>query len=125
MNEISFILPVPPSANGRLVPAGKRWVNSSRYRAWLAEAARITPLVDEHDWTATGPMMCRILVRWQDRRRRDLDNAVKPILDNLEATGWVEDDSQIVNLHVLRWDSYHSVDLEPGTVSVTLIGDPS
>ena len=42
-----------------------------------------------------------ITVYWPDKRRRDLDNAAKSILDALNMIAW-RDDSQIVNLHIAK-----------------------
>jgi len=37
-----------------------------------------------------------------DRRRRDLDNAMKALLDSLEHAGVYDDDSQIDDLRIVR-----------------------
>jgi hypothetical protein len=42
-----------------------------------------------------------LVITWPDARRRDLDNAIKQILDALNGCAW-EDDSQVDALLVLR-----------------------
>lgn len=37
-----------------------------------------------------------------DRRRRDLDNIQKGMLDSIEASGLIDDDSQIDDLRIIR-----------------------
>lgn len=43
-----------------------------------------------------------IRLRPPDRRRRDVDNAAKAILDSLMHAGVYRDDSQIDDLHIIR-----------------------
>ena len=38
----------------------------------------------------------------RDKRRRDLDNILKPLLDGLQGAGLYDDDSQISNIRVTR-----------------------
>lgn len=47
-----------------------------------------------------GPIELEIVVFPPDRRRRDIDNVQKALLDALEAGGAYEDDSQIVRLTI-------------------------
>lgn len=51
-----------------------------------------------------------------DRRKRDLDNMLKPMLDALEAADLFADDSQIDHLSIERMESNG----KPGHVAVTV-----
>lgn len=52
------------------------------------------------------PLSCRVRVEVlaypPDRRRRDLDNLLKPLLDSLVHAGVVKDDSLIDDLRIVR-----------------------
>lgn len=50
----------------------------------------------------TGPLWVRIEFYPPDKRRRDLDNLLKPLLDALAYGGVYEDDSQIDQLEIKR-----------------------
>ena len=51
---------------------------------------------------ALGPLAVRLELFPPDRRRRDCDNAQKPILDALQQAGAFVDDSQIVWLLTVK-----------------------
>mgnify|MGYP003637015063 FL=1 len=50
-----------------------------------------------------------------DKRRRDLDNLLKPLLDVMDECGVYEDDSQISDLRILK-SSYG----DKGTVTINV-----
>lgn len=50
----------------------------------------------------TGALAVHVTVHPPDRRRRDLDNAMKALLDALAHGGAYEDDSQIDRLEIVR-----------------------
>lgn len=62
---------------------------------------------------------CRLAVEVEayppDRRRRDLDNIGKALLDSLEAASVFEDDGQIDDLRIVRCDV-----AKPGRVVVRI-----
>lgn len=49
-----------------------------------------------------GRVRVVIRVLFPDRRRRDLDNLIKPLLDALTHGGAWEDDSQVKDLHIVE-----------------------
>jgi crossover junction endodeoxyribonuclease RusA len=49
-----------------------------------------------------GPLKVELLAFPPDRRRRDLDNLQKALLDSIVAAGVIEDDSNIDDLRVVR-----------------------
>ncbi|MCA6304111.1 MAG: RusA family crossover junction endodeoxyribonuclease [Phenylobacterium sp.] len=95
-----IILPYPPSVNRNLRTVGGRPILSAPYRAWRTEAEAAIkaqgaqPIAGRYDLTiwATAP----------DKRRRDLDNLIKPISDALVRAGVVVDDSLMRALSI-RW----------------------
>jgi len=95
-----YTLPFPPSVNHYYRHVGARVLISSegrKYReaVWLAvlEQGR-----KKHD----GRLYVEILVNAPDKRRRDLDNLLKGLLDALQHAGLYEDDSQIDKLTITR-----------------------
>jgi Holliday junction resolvase RusA-like endonuclease len=48
----------------------------------------------------TGPIRLEAIVTRPDRRRRDVDNLLKSLLDGLGHAGVYEDDSQIQDLRI-------------------------
>ena len=87
------IPPVTPSAT--LMPWGVRLVlPSPPFRI----AVKLLPLVQ----TFRGLVAVRITAYPPDRRRRDLDNLLKSLLDALQHTGIIADDSNVIDLHIVR-----------------------
>jgi crossover junction endodeoxyribonuclease RusA len=102
--QLRLVIPIPPSSNnlflnvnGRV--AGKSRVKGAKYRAWLHDAG----------WAARAAAgSChfarpvRILVEADLSGRRDLDNALKPILDLLVYMHILADDSLVNDLRIVR-----------------------
>ena len=99
---IELALPYPPSVNHYYRCVGNRMLISREGRKFrkhvcsILSLAKIRPLA--------GPLHIEIDVFPPDRRRRDLDNVQKSLLDALEHGGAYEDDSQIVKLVVEKHD---------------------
>lgn len=97
-----FELPYPPSVNHYWRRVGARTLISRAGRAFrrdvcsLLAARRVRPL--------DGPLAVQIEVHPPDRRRRDIDNLQKALLDALQHGGAYHDDSQIVALSITKRD---------------------
>lgn len=95
-------LPFPPSVNHYWRHVGARTLISRGGRAFrtavcaLLAARNVQPL--------DGPLAVQIEVFPPDRRRRDLDNCLKSLLDALQHGGAYGDDSQIVRLTIEKGD---------------------
>lgn len=108
MSQIVLQLPWAPSVNamwrtphsGPL--AGRTLLSEEgrRYRRAVADAVMVQgrPRMGQHR------VAIDIEVRMPDRRRRDLDNLPKAVLDGLTHAGVWEDDSQIDDLRIWRSD---------------------
>lgn len=97
---IELELPYPPSVNHYWRRVGPRTLISRGGRAFRDEvcailaARRVQPLV--------GPLAVSIELFPPDRRRRDVDNAMKSLLDALAHGGAYHDDSQVARLTIQR-----------------------
>lgn len=99
---IEFTLPFPPSVNHYWSSFRGRVMVSKRgklYRSAALEAIRDQAVPIEG---IGGPLQVELLAHPPDRRRRDLDNLQKALLDAVVAAGVIEDDSNIDDLRVIR-----------------------
>lgn len=114
---ITLELPYPPSANhywrhfrGRtLISRGGRAFRDAVCAALVAVGAR--PL--------SGPLAVAVEVYPPDRRRRDIDNVQKALLDALEHGGAFHDDSQVV------WLLTQKAKMVPGGRAIVRIAERS
>ena len=100
LNGLTIDLPYPPSVNHYWRRVGARTLISLKGRRYRDRVASILAL--RRVQPMTGSLAVRVTVHPPDRRRRDLDNAMKALLDALEHGGAYEDDSQIDHLDIRR-----------------------
>lgn len=113
MTEIEFTLPYPPSANKiwRYVGNKPRLSKAARnYRLNVSAA-----VFEAGNPRLFGRLGVRIILHAKDRRKRDIDNAAKAILDSLEAAYLFDVDEQIDDLHIRRGE------IEPGGRAVVTL----
>ncbi len=90
-------LPYPPTVNHYYTVVRGRKILSARGRSykaecgWLMAGQKVARLKYEY-------FRVRIYVWVPDRRKRDLDNILKPMLDALTEYGAITDDSAVVSL---------------------------
>ncbi|MCK6485438.1 MAG: RusA family crossover junction endodeoxyribonuclease [Phycisphaerae bacterium] len=95
---MELTIPYPPSTNRYYRNVADRTLISRAGRVYrdtvvaILRAARIKPL--------PGPLAIHVELYPPDRRKRDVDNALKAIGDSLQHGGAFHDDSQIVWLLV-------------------------
>ena len=101
---IRLILPWPPSVNHYWRRWNGRTIISREGRAYREHVARAIRTLGA-DRRLAGRLAVEMLLFPPDRRRRDIDNLSKALLDALQAAGVYEDDNQIVVLHIERRDA--------------------
>lgn len=102
-------LPWPPSVNSywrhptRGALAGRHLISEEgrRYRTLVAQLC----LVNRLNGAKQGRLSVTIQAFPPDKRRRDLDNILKALLDSITHAGVIEDDSQIDDLRIVRRQS--------------------
>ena len=108
-----IILPFPPSVNRLWRCVKGRTILSKDGRLWFAAAADSV----REQWPATvvTPVRVDILVIPPDKRKRDIDNVVKPVLDALTKGMALKDDSLVDWLTVERRPAE-----KPGRVEIAI-----
>ena len=91
-----FRLDYPPSVNHYWRHVRGKTLISKAGRAYRTAAMGLTQAQFD------GPVAVSLDVMFPDRRRRDLDNVCKAVLDAIGYAGIYRDDSQIVELRVKR-----------------------
>lgn len=107
MQTLSLSLPYPPSQNHywmslRRGPLAGRVIISTagkKYRDAIVRSTSIPP-----GWNPDARMGVAIVAHPPDRRRRDIDNLLKPLLDALMHSVIFTDDCQIDDLRISRGD---------------------
>ena len=105
-------LPYPPSINSYYRTFRGRMLISAKGR----EYRKVVGAELDGVGMVAGRVAVSILVYPPDRRRRDLDNVQKALLDSIEHAGVIEDDSMIDDLHTIRREVIPSA----GKVIVTI-----
>ena len=96
---VEITLPWPPSVNTYWRMFQNRMIISEagrKYRVAVAEQV----LVQRAAKHLTGQVKVTIEAWRPDKRKRDLDNLLKAVLDSLKHAGVYEDDSLIVDLRI-------------------------
>jgi crossover junction endodeoxyribonuclease RusA len=95
---LSLHLPWPPSINHYWRRVGAKTLISREGRRFREEV--VAKISQRKARAISGPVRVHILACRPDKRRRDIDNILKSLLDALGHAGVYEDDSQIWKLSV-------------------------
>jgi crossover junction endodeoxyribonuclease RusA len=97
-------LPFPPSVNSIWRGgAGGRHYLSAKYKSWKLEAGLLARSQCKSA-RVSGPYAVQMNLVRPDKRRRDLDNTIKVVLDLLAHVGVTDDDSELQQIEA-RWVS--------------------
>lgn len=99
---LRLVLPYPPSVNHYwlLGQRGRRFISKAGVAFRLA--VKSLPLLQ----TFAGEVAVKITACPPDRRRRDLDNLLKSLLDSIQHAGIIRDDVNVVDLHIVRGEIF-------------------
>lgn len=121
-----IVLSIPPSLNNRMY---RNMRLTKEYRWWKSEAAQsIARQVERYH--PEGPCNARFAVGvdlyWGDKRRRDIDNFGKPILDAITESEavWL-DDSQVDELSISRIEGHPDdiqMDANTAEIIISVVG---
>ncbi|MDX8384420.1 MAG: RusA family crossover junction endodeoxyribonuclease [Ghiorsea sp.] len=101
MSRCCFKLPYPPSLNRYYRNVKGRTLISAQGRAYRQE---VVALLHKYRGTyhESAKLSIEITAYMPDRRKRDLDNLFKGLLDAIEHSGVIHDDSQFNSLRIRR-----------------------
>jgi crossover junction endodeoxyribonuclease RusA len=105
---VRLSLPYPPSVNRIWRVFRNRIIKSAEGRAYSARVQTTVALLGLRP--LDGPVSVTVAA-YRPARRGDLDNVLKAGLDALNGVAW-GDDSQVVELHAVRFDDKASPRLE-------------
>jgi Holliday junction resolvase RusA-like endonuclease len=125
---LQFALPYPPSVNHYWRRVGARTLISRQGRAFRERVCSLLALQQRKP--LEGWLKVHLQFYPPDRRRRDVDNIQKPVLDALQHAGLYHDDFQIVSLLTDRLEPRDGGQLQVTITPVTKINpatdsDPS
>jgi len=112
---VDLVLPWPPSMNTYWRNVNGRTIISAKGREYRQQviAAVSAQKADRH---LNRPLRVTIAAYRPDKRRRDLDNLLKALLDSMTHAGVIEDDSLIIDLRI-----YWATSAKKGFVWVEII----
>ncbi len=97
MFNTSLVLPYPPSANNcwRTVKSSGVMYKTKEGKQYALQVKDIVIATREDLMGYEGPVFSAIELFPPDRRKRDVDNVVKPLFDAIEGSGLIVNDNQI------------------------------
>lgn len=104
VDEVTILLPIPPSANDLHDHAPGRPVRSKAYSAWIRDAG--WRLLEQRPGRVPGAYILLLAVP-ETETKADLDNLSKATSDLLQAHGVIDNDRKARRV-VLDWHREHS-----------------
>lgn len=92
---VGFEIPFPPSVNHMYVQAGAKKVRTKEYNAFIQGVGLMWRVAKPRDWSPDGRFGIVLELTYENKRRNDTDNRMKPTKDALTAAGVWKDDSQV------------------------------
>ena len=89
-----------PSANNLYSTAGRKRVKSKAYRRWIEDVSYTVAHPEIN--TIDAPCACEILIIKPSRRKMDLVNREKGLIDLIVEHGWLRDDA-LIHALMMRW----------------------
>lgn len=102
MESIFLNLPIPPTLNHSIGTRGKFRFLTKEYKEFLWAVAEEWARKRVEDWDINERFGVSIYLYFPTKRRCDVDNRVKPILDALTRSGAWKDDVQVDVIRVER-----------------------
>ena len=99
-NHIEYIFPYPPTSNHYWGQVGNRRFVGKAGLAFRKEVSIIALKRTQSLYNAR--LKVKVYLYPPDKRKRDIDNNMKSLLDAMEHAGVYENDSQIDELHIVR-----------------------
>ena len=100
MSQIKITLPYPPSVNHYWGQLGSRKFLGKKGKEF--REAVIIAIYNAKQRGLAGRLHMEVYLYPPDKRKRDVDNVLKPLLDAMEHAGCYENDSQIDKLCITR-----------------------
>ena len=98
---MKYELPYPPTMNTYWRHCNGRHFISAKGKKFREDTV-LTVMEEGKPITQEGAVELEIFLWHPDRRKRDIDNVLKPILDALQAAGVYKDDQQVSRLEITR-----------------------
>ena len=117
MDELGTViinLPYPPTVNHYWGQRGKIRFLTAKAKKFRADVLKAV-VENKVNKNLGTELIMRVDLFPPDRRKRDIDNTLKPILDALEHADVYVNDSQIVELHVYK-HKFESKDKSNATI---------
>lgn len=89
---------LPPSVNNLFINVGRRRRRSPKYTEWQTEAGLLARSQVKSK-RIQGPFAVYFYFVRPDKKRRDIDNLQKAILDLVSSLGFIDDDSECQSIH--------------------------
>lgn len=102
--DYQITLPWPPSANTYYRRSGRHIHLSNKGRKFKMDAMATLKSLRLDAEQITERLTVRMELHPPNRRKFDIDNRIKPVLDALQRGGLIVDDEQIDDLRIKRGD---------------------